>query len=272
MIARSAGGVGSDHAGEPGRRSGVGLLLRSRGGHAGDRDPFGEPSASPDPGRGRERGPRRSWSAGPPAAASGRSWPASASTWSASWPSWWRCARLPLFAVQAIIAANLAVTAVFAAWLMHVRLGLREWLAVTGVVVGVGLLGSSAGAEGAAHVGFAFQLGLIVTVAGVAVAGLAAARLPNPYRTPVLGASAGLGYAVLAVAARILPGFSPQQLVRDPGHLHAGRGRDRLVHAVRVGAGGRQRDRGHRGRGAGRDHAAGGRGRAVPRRLRPGTG
>ncbi len=124
--------------------------------------------------------------------------------------------RLPLFAVQAMIAANLAVTAVFAAWLMHVMLTWREWLAVAGVVTGVGLLGSSAGAEGAAQPGPAFQMALIVTVAGIALAGLAAARLPNPARTPVLGAVAGLGYAVLAVAARILPGFSPHQLIRSP--------------------------------------------------------
>ena len=124
--------------------------------------------------------------------------------------------RLPLFAVQAMIAANLAVTAVFASWLMHIMLTWREWLAVAGVVTGVGLLGSSAGSEGAARVSSTFQLALIVAVAGIALAGLAAARLPNPARTPVLGAVAGLGYAVLAVAARILPGFSPEQLVRSP--------------------------------------------------------
>jgi drug/metabolite transporter (DMT)-like permease len=124
--------------------------------------------------------------------------------------------RLPLFAVQAIMASNLAVTAVFAAWLMKARLALREWLAVVGVVVGVGLLGSSAGAQGAAQAGNAFQLGLIVAVIGVGVAGFAAAKLPNPVRTPALGAIAGLGYGVLAVSARILPGFTPAQLVRSP--------------------------------------------------------
>jgi drug/metabolite transporter (DMT)-like permease len=124
--------------------------------------------------------------------------------------------RLPLFAVQAVIAANLAVTAVFAAWLIKVRLSWREWLAVAGVVIGVGLLGSSAGSEGAATVGAAFEIGLMVAVAAVAVAGAAAARLPGRARTPALGAIAGLGYAVLAVSARILPGFSPGQLVRSP--------------------------------------------------------
>jgi drug/metabolite transporter (DMT)-like permease len=124
--------------------------------------------------------------------------------------------RLPLFAVQAVIAANLAVTAVFAAWLIKVKLSWPEWLAVGGVVVGVGLLGSSAGAQGASTVGAAFQIALMVAVAGVGVVGVAAARLPGWARTPALGATAGLGYAVLAVSARILPGFSPGQLVRSP--------------------------------------------------------
>lgn len=124
--------------------------------------------------------------------------------------------ELPLFAVQAIMAANLAVTAVCAAWIMKARLSLREWLAVVGVVLGVALLGLSAGAEGAARVGSAFQLGLIVAVAAVGIVGFAVARLPNPVRTPALGAIAGLGYAVLAVSARILPGFAPLQLVKSP--------------------------------------------------------
>jgi drug/metabolite transporter (DMT)-like permease len=124
--------------------------------------------------------------------------------------------RLPLFAVQAIIASNLAVTAVFAAWLMKARLAPREWLAVAGVVVGVGLLGSSAGAQGASTVGPAFQLALIIAVIAVGLLGFAAAQLPSPARTPVLGATAGLGYAVLAVSARILPGFGPGQLIKNP--------------------------------------------------------
>ena len=124
--------------------------------------------------------------------------------------------RLPLFEVQVIIAANLAVTAVFASWLMHVVLGWREWLAVSAVVVGVGLLGSSAGAQGASTVGVDFHLALIAALAAIAVAGIAAARLPSSIRTPALGGIAGLGFGVLAVCARILPGFAPHQLIRSP--------------------------------------------------------
>jgi drug/metabolite transporter (DMT)-like permease len=124
--------------------------------------------------------------------------------------------RLPLFEVQVIIAGNLAVTAVFASWMMHTVLTAREWLAVTAVVVGVGMLGSSAGDEGAAAVGPDFHIALIAALAAVALAGLAAARLPGAVRTPLLGAIAGLGYGILAVCARILPGFTLHQLLRSP--------------------------------------------------------
>lgn len=124
--------------------------------------------------------------------------------------------KMPLFAVQAMIAANLAVTAVAAAWLMRLELAWREWLAVAGVILGVGMLGSSAGDHTATGAGAAFKLALIVAVAAIGVAGMAATRLRPALRTPALGAIAGLGYGVLAVAARVLPGYSVPELIRDP--------------------------------------------------------
>jgi drug/metabolite transporter (DMT)-like permease len=124
--------------------------------------------------------------------------------------------RLPLFAVQAFVASNLAVTAVVASRVIGVNLSWREWTAVFGVVAGVGLLGSSAGAEGAAQVGAVFKLALIVAVAGLAAVGLAAAKLNEPYRTTALGLTAGFGYGLLSIAARVLVGFEPLQLARDP--------------------------------------------------------
>jgi drug/metabolite transporter (DMT)-like permease len=124
--------------------------------------------------------------------------------------------RLPLFAVQAMVASNLAVTAVLASLLIGMALSWREWLAVTGVVAGVGLLGSSVGAEGASQAGTVFKLALIVAVGGLALCGAAAARLRDPLRTLLLGTVAGLGYGVLGIAARVLNGFEPLTLLRDP--------------------------------------------------------
>ena len=125
--------------------------------------------------------------------------------------------RLPLFAVQAIVAANLAVTAVVASLVIKVALSWREWLAVGGVVAGVGLLGSSAGPEGASAAGAVFKLALIVAVAALGLCGLAAARLlRDPARTLVLGVVAGFGYGLIGIAARVLNGFAPLTLLRDP--------------------------------------------------------
>jgi drug/metabolite transporter (DMT)-like permease len=125
--------------------------------------------------------------------------------------------RLPLFAVQAMVAANLAVIAVLATLFIGAKLSLREWLAVIGVVAGVGLLGSSAGAEGAGHAGVAFKIGLIGATAALGLAGLIAARLlRDPSRTLVLGTIAGFGFGAVGIAARVLNGFTPLTLARDP--------------------------------------------------------
>jgi len=45
---------------------------------------------------------------------------------------------------------------------------------------------------------------------------MAAAKLNEPYRTTALGLTAGLGFGVLSIAARVLDGFMPLQLARDP--------------------------------------------------------
>ncbi len=123
--------------------------------------------------------------------------------------------RLPLFAVQAAIASSLAVTALMSAWLAKHALASFEWLAVIAVTIGIAMLGSSAGATGAADVGTEFRLGLIVAVGVLGLAGFAAARLPGRARTLALGMIAGLGYGVVGVAARILVGFTPSDLVHD---------------------------------------------------------
>jgi drug/metabolite transporter (DMT)-like permease len=125
--------------------------------------------------------------------------------------------RLPLFAVQAMVAANLAVIAVLATVLIGATLTLREWLAVIGVVAGVGLLGSSAGAEGANHAGAAFKVALIAATAVLGLCGVVAARLlRDPARTLVLGTVAGFGFGAVGIAARVLNGFAPLTLLRDP--------------------------------------------------------
>lgn len=124
--------------------------------------------------------------------------------------------RLPLFVVQAAIASSLAVTAVTSAWLAKHALASREWVAVVAVTIGIAMLGSSAGVTGAIDVGSEFRLGLIIAVGVLAVAGFAAAQLHGRLRTLALGMIAGLGYGLVGVAARILVGFSPADLVHDP--------------------------------------------------------
>lgn len=125
--------------------------------------------------------------------------------------------RLPLFAVQAMVAANLAVIAVLDAIVFRAAPLVRERLAVLGVVAGVGLLGASAGAEGANHASTAFKLGIIAVTAVVGGCGLAAARLRGPRgRALALGTVAGLGYGLIGIAARVLTGFRHLTLFTDP--------------------------------------------------------
>jgi drug/metabolite transporter (DMT)-like permease len=124
---------------------------------------------------------------------------------------------LPLFVVQAAVAANLAVTAVVAVRVLHVRLSGREWTAVGAVCAGLALLGLSAGHENPAHVGLGFRLVMLGCVVAIAVAGMLAGRLRDQAsRSVVLGLTAGLGFGFVAVGARVVTSLAPLDLLRDP--------------------------------------------------------
>lgn len=123
---------------------------------------------------------------------------------------------LPLFAVQAALAASLAVTAVVAAMVIGARLHTREWTAVGLVCAGLGLLGASAESEGSAPVGFGFHVALLVAAAVMAAGGVLAGRAPKQVRSPALGLVAGLEFALVALAGRIIATNSLGAILSDP--------------------------------------------------------
>ncbi|MFF5297068.1 hypothetical protein [Paractinoplanes globisporus] len=122
----------------------------------------------------------------------------------------------PVFLVQAALAGSLAVTAAVAGVVLKIRLGRSDWIAVGLVCAGLAALGFSAGAEGATRTGVVFRGALLLAVLLLAAAGWAAARLREPAGSAVIGLVAGLGFGVVALAARALPSLTPAGLVSDP--------------------------------------------------------
>ena len=128
---------------------------------------------------------------------------------------------LPLFLVQVALAASVAVTAVLAVGVLHTPLLPRHWVAVAGVCVGLVLLATAAEAGPAAPTsGQAVRVGLFAAVVLVALLGVLAGRRRGALGAVLLGLVAGAGFAVVAVAARLLPaGLDPAAVVRDPALL-----------------------------------------------------
>jgi len=123
--------------------------------------------------------------------------------------------KLPLFAVQAIMNCSLAVTALLAVPLLKAKLTRNDWMAVGAVVLGLILVGISAGAEPPVHVGRNVHWALLIAVA-VLIAGsfLAVWKLGgNPV---VLAAFAGSLFGAFAICVRILPDLRPTELLTDP--------------------------------------------------------
>jgi drug/metabolite transporter (DMT)-like permease len=123
---------------------------------------------------------------------------------------------LPLFVVQAAMAASIAVTALLATRWFGIRLSRTEWASVAVVCAGLAMLGAAAQSEGAGHGSHAFHWGLLIAALALAGLGVAAGRLPDPARTAVLGLISGLGFGTLGTSIRVVPDLAPLTLIRDP--------------------------------------------------------
>lgn len=111
---------------------------------------------------------------------------------------------LPLYAVQAIVASALAVTAVVAVFVLDLRMRPREAVALLAVVVGLILVGLSAAPTTATLVGTGVQWYVLGAAAALALVSVPAARLGGRPGAWVLGGTSGLAFGVVALAARLL--------------------------------------------------------------------
>lgn len=128
---------------------------------------------------------------------------------------------LPLFAVQALLAGSLAVTAVLGARVLGVKLG-RGGAAAVGVAV-VGLALVAAGARPGrpqpappGTVGVCLALAIALALLAAVPAGRGGRWLTGRTGALVLSTAAGVGYSVAALCARLVEPASLLGLLAEP--------------------------------------------------------
>ncbi|MGC4894159.1 hypothetical protein [Micromonospora sp. DT31] len=124
---------------------------------------------------------------------------------------------LPLFLVQASVAAGLGVTAVLGVLVLKWRLPMAEMALLVLLFAGITALVLSAEPATSRPLGTAGLIGLVVALGGIAVSGFFAARLHGATGSVVLGSLAGMAFSAAAVAARPLASAdSVEAFARDP--------------------------------------------------------
>jgi hypothetical protein len=111
---------------------------------------------------------------------------------------------LPLFLVQASVAAGLGVTAVLGVVLLKWCLPAAEVALLALLLVGITALVLSAQPAHSRKLGMAGVIVLAVAVVAIAVLGFFAVRLHGALGSVVLGSLAGIGFSAAAIAARPL--------------------------------------------------------------------
>jgi hypothetical protein len=111
---------------------------------------------------------------------------------------------LPLFLVQASVAAGLGVTALLGVLVLKWSLPRAEVGLLTLLLLGITALVLSAKPAHARHLGMAGVVALGVALAVIALLGFFAVRLHGPTGSVVLGSLAGVCFSAAAIAARPL--------------------------------------------------------------------
>jgi drug/metabolite transporter (DMT)-like permease len=126
---------------------------------------------------------------------------------------------LPLFLVQASVAAGLGVTALLGVLVLKWSLPTAELILLGLLLGGICALVLSARPAPARRIGPGLVLALAATVLAIALLGYFAARLHGPLGSVVLGSLAGIDFSAAAIAARPLtnahtvPGFVTNPLL-----------------------------------------------------------
>jgi hypothetical protein len=124
---------------------------------------------------------------------------------------------LPLFLVQASVAAGLGVTAVLGVLVLKWRLPAAEVALLVLLFGGIIALVLAAEPAPSRQLGTAGLVGLAVALGVIAALGFFAARLHGAPGSVALGALAGMAFSAAAVAARPLASAdSAEAFVRDP--------------------------------------------------------
>jgi len=124
---------------------------------------------------------------------------------------------LPLFLVQASVAAGLGVTAVLGVVLLNWRLPVAEWLLLVVLFSGIAALVLSAQPAPSRHVGTTGRIALFLALVALALLGFFAARLRGAPGAVALGSLAGMAFSAAAVAARPLASLrSVEEFFGDP--------------------------------------------------------